>query len=134
MRVDFRNSYIWAWNWTIRISSRSLHIYLVLSFYTRGSKLSLVVPMAAVSKIDRPIFEIVKLEHKTWQQLHGHTVSFYPRGSKLRLPVYSLYGQRFLGYGLISKIAIFGHKNWSLAKVHEVTHIAFSYPSGMTWN
>ena len=40
--------------------------------------------------------------------------SFYPRRSKLSL--FSLYGQLFPRYGLMLKIAIFGHEAWNLKK------------------
>ncbi len=33
-----------------------------------------------------------------------------------------MYGQRFVRYGLIFKIAIFGHETWQVAKVPEVAH------------
>ena len=39
-----------------------------------------------------------------------------------------LYGQRFLRYGAIFKIAIFGHETWPLIKVPEVAHIPSFYP------
>ncbi len=45
----------------------------------------------------------VLLEKPTWPFAKvlevAHTLSFYPRGAKLSL--FSLYGQRFLRYGLI---------------------------------
>ncbi len=56
----------------------------------------------------------------------AHILSFYPRGLKLRL--FSLYGQWFLRYGPIFKIAIFMHETWQVAKVPEVSHILSFYP------
>ena len=56
---------------------------------------------------------------------------FLPKGSKLRL--FSLYGQRFSRYGMIFKIAIFGHETWQLARVPEVAHILSLYPRGQNW-
>ena len=44
-------------------------------------------------------------------------------GSKWGL--FSLYGQLFPRYGLIFKIAIFGHQTWPLAKVPEIAHTVF---------
>ena len=44
----------------------------------------------------------------------AHLVSFYPKGSILRL--FSLYGQPFSRDGPILKISIFGHKIWNLKK------------------
>ncbi len=38
------------------------------------------------------------------------------------MSLFSLYGQRFLGYGASFKIAIYGHENWILAKVQGVAH------------
>ncbi len=51
-----------------------------------------------------------------------------PGGSKLSL--FLLYGQRFPRYGLISKIAIYGHENWNLRKVPEVAYGPSFYPRG----
>ncbi len=54
----------------------------------------------------------------------AHMPSFYPRGIKLNL--FLLYGQRFLRYWSIFKIAIFGHETWQVAKFPEVAHIQWS--------
>ena len=45
----------------------------------------------------------------------AHILSFYSRGSKLSL--FLLYQQRFPRYGLIFKMAIFGHDTWPSAIV-----------------
>ena len=58
----------------------------------------------------------------------AHILSFYPMGSKLSL--YSLYGQWFLRYGPIVKLAIYAHESWPLAKVPEVAHILSFCPRG----
>ncbi len=58
----------------------------------------------------------------------AHRPSFYPKGSKLSL--FLLYGQPFLKYRPIFKIAIFGHETWQVAKVPEVAHIHSFYPRG----
>ena len=58
----------------------------------------------------------------------AHIPSFRHRGSKLSL--FSLYGQWFLRYGLIFKIAIFGHETWPLAKVPDAAHTLSFYPNG----
>ncbi len=52
-----------------------------------------------------------------FQKLHIHPLST-PGGSKWSL--FLLYGQRFLRYRPIFKIAIFGHESWQLAKVPKV--------------
>ena len=55
-----------------------------------------------------------------------YILSFYPTGSKLSLCLlYTCYRQWFLRYGVIFKIAIFGHETWSLTKDPEVTHTYF---------
>ncbi len=51
----------------------------------------------------------------------AHIHSFYPRGAKLSL--FLLYGQRFVRYGPIFKIVIFGYETSQVAKVREVAHI-----------
>ena len=51
-----------------------------------------------------------------------------PMGAKFSL--FSLYGQQFLRYWPIFKIAIFGHETWPLAKVPEVAHIIPFHPRG----
>ena len=57
---------------------------------------------------------------------------FLPQsGSKLSL--FLLYGQRFLRYGPIFKIAIFGHETWQVSKVPEVAHMLSFYPGGWNW-
>ncbi len=75
--------------------------------------------------------------HETWHWQFAkfpevaRGLSFYHRGSKLRL--LSLYGQRFLGYGLIFKIAIFmifGHETWPQAKVPEIAMHSLSTLTG----
>ncbi len=68
------------------------------------------------------------------QKLHIYSLCT-PTRSKLSL--FSLYGQRFPGYGPIFKIAIYnmiyGHETWQLAKVPEVAHILSLYPRGSIW-
>ncbi len=49
-----------------------------------------------------------------------------PGGRKLGL--FLVYGQRFLRYRQIFKIAIFGHETWPLAKVPETPHIIPKLP------
>ncbi len=49
-----------------------------------------------------------------------HIYSFYSRG--LKLSFFPLYGERFLRYGVIFKIAIFRHETWPMTKFPEVTH------------
>ena len=61
------------------------------------------------------------------QILHIYHLST-PRGSKSSL--FSLYRQRFSGYRLIFKIAIFGHETWPLAKMPDVAHMPSFYPRG----
>ncbi len=53
---------------------------------------------------------------------------FYPIEAKWSL--FPLYRQQFPRYRPIFKIAIFGHKIWSLAKVPKAAHILFFYPRG----
>ena len=43
---------------------------------------------------------------------------------------FSLYRQRFLRYGPIFKIGIFGYESWPLAKVPKVAYILSFYPRG----
>ena len=62
----------------------------------------------------------------------AHIHSFYSRGSKLSF--FLLYGQRFLRYGLILKIAILGNEIWQVGKVSEVAHIDFYYSRGAKWS
>ncbi len=66
----------------------------------------------------RPIFKIAIFEHETWQVAKVpevvHTLSFYPRGSKLSLS--SLYWEQFPRYGPIFKTANFGHEKFQ--KLH----------------
>ena len=70
----------------------------------------------------------MKLGHcQKFQNLHIYRLST-PGGTKLSL--LSLYEQRFLRYGPIFKIAIFGHETWSLPNVPEVAHIASFYNKG----
>ncbi len=57
-----------------------------------------------------------------------HTFPVYPTGSKLSL--FLLYGQRFQRYGLIFKIAIFGHETWPLAKLSYRCCTYTFYPKG----
>ena len=60
----------------------------------------------------------------------AHITCLYPRGTKFTL--FSLYGQQFPRYGLIFKIAIFGHETSQVAKVPEVAHVyAHSLPQGV---
>ena len=47
------------------------------------------------------------------------------------MSLFSLYGQQFLRYGPVFKIAIFGHETWSLAKVPEVAFLLFFVPQGV---
>ena len=79
-----------------------------------------------------PFFQLAIFGHETWPLAKvpevAHTLSFYPKGSKLSL--FLLYGQRFLRYGPIFKIAIFGHETWSLATVPYVAHTLF-LPQGV---
>ncbi len=51
-----------------------------------------------------------------------------PKGSKLSF--FSLYGQSFLRYRIIFKLAILGHKTWQVAKIPEVAHMLPFYPRG----
>ncbi len=60
-----------------------------------------------------------------FQKLHIHSF-FTLEGSKLS--IFLLYGHWFPRYGLIFKIAIFGHETWPLAKDPEGPHI--TYPRG----
>ncbi len=60
--------------------------------------------------------------------VHTLSLSLYPQGLKLSL--FSLYGQRFLRYRPIFKIAIFGHETLLLANVPKVAHIPSFYPRG----
>ncbi len=59
----------------------------------------------------------------------AHIPTFYLKGAKSSL--FSLYRLRFLRYGPIFKIAIFGHETWPLAKVPEVAHLVSFYPRGV---
>ena len=52
-------------------------------------------------------------------------------GGGTKLDLFSLYGQRFLRYRPIYKLAIFGHEAWPFAKVLEVAHILSFYPRGL---
>ncbi len=69
--------------------------------------------------------EVVKLH--IGQEV-AYVLSFYPR--VLKLSLFQLYGQPFSRYGLILKIAIFGHETWNLKKVPEVAYGPFSTPRG----
>ncbi len=53
---------------------------------------------------------------------------FLSQGSKSSL--FSLYRERFSRYGLIFRIAIFGHETWPLAKMPDVAHIPSFHPKG----
>ena len=56
---------------------------------------------------------------------------FLPQGVEIELTLaLCCYGQWFLRYGPIFKIAIFGYETWPLAKVPEVAHILSFYPRG----
>ncbi len=106
---------------------QTLHIY-PLSTPGGKVKIDLIFPLqAAVSEI-RLIFKIAIFGHETWSLAKvpevACIVSFYPKGSKLRL--FLLYGQQFP----IFKIPVFGHETWPLAKVPEVPHIMYCYPRG----
>ena len=46
----------------------------------------------------------------------------------------SLYGQHFLRYGPIFKIAIFGNETWPQEKVQEIAHTVSFYPMGLKWS
>ena len=59
----------------------------------------------------------------------AHISFFYPKGVKLSSIL--LYGQRFLRYGPIFKIAIFGHETWQVANIPEVAHKPSFYPKGV---
>ena len=61
-----------------------------------------------------------------FQKLHIYRYSISTSGSKLSL--FSFYGQQFLRYVPIFKIAIFRHETWSLTKVPEVGHILSFHP------
>ncbi len=111
----------------------------ILSFYPRGSnsKLSFFRSMGSSFRDTDQFFQnchiqFMILGHETWPLVKvpqvAHVLSFYPKGSKLSL--FSLYGQRFLRYGPIFKIAIFGHETCPLAKVPEVANIISPYPTG----
>ncbi len=131
----FQNCNIWAWNLAIGQSATRCTYTLFLS---QGVEIQLIfVPRAAVSKIFKVVLCLcIKFGH--WpkcQKLHIPCLSTpkgvnlsTPKGVKLRL--FSLYGQPFLRYGQIVKIAIFGHETWPLAKVPEVEHIPCVYPRG----
>ncbi len=105
----------------------------ILSFYHRGSKLSLLLLYGQWFPRYGPIFQIGIFGHETWPLAKvpdvAHIPSFYPKGSKLSL--FSLYGQRFPRYGPIFKIGIFGHKTWLLAKVPENVLILSLCPMGV---
>ncbi len=107
---------------------------IYLRYYPGGGMELIFALWAAVSKI-RSNFLTCHIwawnlaSHEKWpkfQKLHIHVYSFYPRGLKLRL--FSVYGQWFLRYGPIFKIAIFMHETWQVAKVPEVSHILSFYP------
>ncbi len=55
-----------------------------------------------------------------------HILSFYPRGGEL-IQTYRAYfhatGSGFRDTGRFSKLPIFGHETWPLAKVPDVAHI-----------
>ncbi len=116
-------------------SSRSC-IWTLFLFLPKGVEMELIFTLwAAVSKI-RADFQ----NYHIWAwnlEFEKSARSFiwtllYPRGSKLSS--FSLYGQRFLRYGLIYKIVIFGHETWPLAKIPEVAHTVYLvvsfYPRG----
>ena len=77
-------------------------------------------------------YDTLTFGHETWPLAKvpevAHLLSFHPMGSKLSL--FLLYGQRFLRYGPIFKLATFELESWPLAKVPEVAHILSVYPRG----
>ena len=79
-----------------------------------------------------PIFKVAIFGDETWPLAKvpkvAHTLSFYPKGSKLSL--FLLYGQRFSSYWMTFKISIFGHETWPLTKLLEVTYILSFYLKG----
>ncbi len=62
--ADFQNCHIWAWNLVIGRSSWSC---TKLSFYPRGSKLSLFLLYGQPFPRYRPIFKMAIFGHETWQ-------------------------------------------------------------------
>ncbi len=104
-----------------------------IPFLPQGGEIKLIFALrAAVFEIQAdfqncPIFE--------WNLATGQNARcctytlFLPRGSKLSL--FLFYGLRFSRYGLILKIAIFGHETWPLAKMADVAHICSFYPRGV---
>ena len=104
----------------------------ILSFYSMWSKWSLIFALWAVVSDIKAHFQNCHIW--AWNLATGkrsrvsHMLAFYSRGSKLSL--FSLYGQRFLRYGPICKIATFGHETWPLVKVPEVAHTLSFYPMG----
>ena len=122
----FSNCHIWVWNLGIGQSSRSC---TYTSFLPQRVKIDLIFILRAAASKMRDNIEnchVWAWNLAIWpksQKLH-----IVPHGLKLSL--YSLYGQRFSRYGLISKIDLFGHENCPLTKVPEGAHILSFYPKG----
>ncbi len=60
---------------------------------------------------------------------YTYVLFLLPRGRNWAY--FSVYGKRFLWYGYIIKISIFGHETWPLAKVPEVACILSFCPRGL---
>ncbi len=116
---------MWAWNLALAKVPEVAHI---LSFYAYWVYIELIFPVQAV------VFEI-RADFRNchiwaWNLAIGKIFRsciyplFFPHmGSKLTL--FSLYGQRFLRYGPIFKIPIFGHHTWPLRTDPKVAILSF---------
>ena len=60
-------------------------------------------------------------------------IIFLHQGVEIELIVALWEVKKFLRYGRIFKIAIFGHETWPFAKVPEVAHMLSFYPRGRNW-
>ncbi len=73
----------------------------------------------------------MKLGHSPkFQKLHIYMYCLSTRGVEIEL-IFALLRQRFLRYGLILKIAIFGQETWQVAKVPEVAQNSLFLPQGV---
>ncbi len=99
-----------------------------ISFYPMGSKLSSLCSRGSGFRDRTSKLPYLGMKFGHWpksKKLHIYSLSTQG-GSKLSL--HWLYGQRFLRYGPIFKIAIFGNEMWQLSKFPEIVHILPKLP------
>ncbi len=123
----FQNCHIWVWNLDIGKSSNIHSLFL-----PQRSKIELIFTLQARGFQDiGPFSKLSYLALKLcpWQSSRSCKYILF-LAQRLKLSLFSLYIQRYLRYGLIFKIAIFGHETWPIANVRGVAHILSFYPKG----